>query len=156
MNALSHLTVLPTTAAERRNFAEQAVQEILDGSRDPIEIAILLSSLEKLIGDIRKNSRVQNFMLDELDKHQSGKTSLNGIEVSLTERKKYDFTKCEDIEWENMDAQIKTLTERKKERETFLKYIPANGTADPETGAMIYPPVVTSSNVITVTERRSK
>lgn len=156
MNALSYLTVLPVTAAERRNFAEQAVNEILAGDRDPVQIAILLSSLEKLIADIRKNSRVQNYMLDELNKYQSGKASREGVEVSLIERKKYDFTKCEDVEWENLDAQIRSLTERKKQRETFLKYIPTQGTADPETGAMIYPPAVTLSNVITVTERRSK
>lgn len=156
MNALSHLTVLPVTAAERRNFAEQAVQEILDGSRDPIEIAILLSSLEKLAGDIRKNSRVQNFMIEALNKHQSSKATLNGIEVSLTERKKYDFTRCEDVEWENLDAQIRNLSEIKKGRETFLKYVPPSGTVDLNTGSIIYPPAYESSEVVTVTERRLK
>jgi len=155
MNALSHLTVLPTTASERRTFAEMAVNEMI-AERHPLEMAVMLSSLEKLVSDIRKNARVQNWLANELNKHQSGRAEVNGVNVELTERKKYDFATCQDVEWEQLDAQIQALTEAKKRREIFLRYIQSGGVVDPVTGAMIYPPHVEVSNVITVTERRAK
>ena len=155
MNALSHLTVLPTTANERRTFAEMAVNEMI-AERNPLEMAVMLSSLEKLIADMRKNARVQNWLSNELNKYQSGRAEFNGVTVEVVERKKYDFSTCQDVEWEQLDAQIQTLTEQRKRREVFLKYIQPGGVVDPLTGAMIYPPQVEFSNVITVTERRAK
>ena len=155
MNALQHLSVLPTTAAERANFAEQAVLEIISGERSPLESQIMLTSLEKLIEMIRKEGRVQDAIKSELYRWPKQTATFAGVEITLKERRTFEFEHCQDVEWEQLDSQIKTLTEKKKAREAFLKNLPAP-MIDPETGAVINPPLVWTSEIPTVTERRGR
>lgn len=57
---------------------------------------------------------------------------------------KYDFTHCMDNQWLELYTQVKLLTEKLKERETFLKTISKEITiVDPDSGEVItlYPPV---------------
>jgi hypothetical protein len=155
MNALQHLTVLPTTAAERANFAEQAVLEIISGERSPLEAQVMLTSLEKLIELIRKDKRVQDALISELIKWPNRTASVKGADITLKERRTFDFNHCQDTVWEQLDSQIKVLTERKKEREAFLKAMTAP-VGNIQTGEIINPPLVWVSEIPTVTERRSK
>ena len=153
--AISYLSVLPTTAAERATFVARAIDEIASGERNPLEIQVILTSMEKLVAEIRKSDRVRETVLLEIHRWPAGKATINGIEISTQDRRTYDFTHCQDVEWERLDSEIKALTERKKERELFLKSLPAP-MVDPETSVLIQPPLWYDDEIIKVKERRSK
>lgn len=66
--------------------------------------------------------------------------SLHGVE--LTEKMtgvSYDFTNCDDEEWNTLTEQINSLTEKRKEREKFLKTI--TKPIFDENGVQINPPI---------------
>lgn len=151
--AISYLTALPTTRQERNAFVEKAIAEVLSGERSPLELQIVLTSIEKMVEAIRKDHRIQDYVLSELYKYPKQEAEIKGVKVQIATKGSYDYHHCHDIEWEHLDSTIKILTERKKEREEFLKHMTAP-VADPETGEIINPPIVRHSEIITVTERR--
>ena len=155
MNALSHLTILPTTAEERRSFVQQAVSEVLNGDRNPVEAHILLNSLEKLVAEIKKHEAFKEAVIKELTKYGQKAVQWGQVEIQLTERKSYDYAACADSEWERLDAEIKALTERKKAREAMLQNL-SEPVGNLETGEYIYPAAFTVAEVVTVKERRAK
>ena len=67
---------------------------------------------------------------------------------------KYDFSKCEDVIWNDIDKKMQMLTERKKEREAFLKSLKERFTyVDESTGEIItlYPPQKKSTTTYAIT-----
>ncbi len=153
--ALAQLTVLPATKAERAHFISKVIDELQYGARNPIEAHVMVNNVQKLITELTKAEAYKEAITLELMKYDRNKTGYGDFEISLTERKSYDFETCEDSEWERLDAEIKSLNVLKKERENFLKNI-QEPVGNIETGEVIHPPAYTSSEVITVKERRAK
>jgi hypothetical protein len=153
MNALQTLTVLPLTADERRNFVNQAIDEITSGDRNPIEAHLLLNSLEKLVAEIKKAEPVKEAVIRELTKYGQKTVDFGRFEIQLSERKSYDYQQCSDSEWEMMDAEIRTLTEKKKAREAMLQNL-VEPVGNIETGEYIYPASFTTTEIITVKEKK--
>jgi hypothetical protein len=153
MNALSHLQVLPMTIEERLAFINQAVDEITSGERNPIETYILLNSVEELATKIRRHPAVKEATIRELTKYGQRTVDFGRFEVQIQERKQYDFSQCCDSEWEELDAQIMTLTEKRKEREAMLKNL-TEPVGNIETGEYIYPATYIEQEVITIKQRK--
>jgi hypothetical protein len=154
-HALSTLTVLPATKAERAHFISKVIDEVQSGARNPIEAYVLLNNLKTLAAELAKNEDFKEAVISTLMHYDGNKTGFGDFDISLTERKSFDFETCEDSEWERLDAEIKSLNVLKKERESFLKTI-KQPVGNIETGEVIHPPAYTSSEVITVKERRVK
>ncbi|NCD10805.1 MAG: hypothetical protein EOL98_15605 [Negativicutes bacterium] len=150
--AISYLTVLPTTREERNSFVKNAITEVLSGERSPLELQIMLTSIEKMVEAIRKDQRIQDYVLSELYKYPGQRALIKGVEVQIMTKSNYDYHHCQDMEWERLDSEIKVLTERKKEREAFLKHMTAP-VADPETGEIINPPLNYKSEFVKITEK---
>ncbi|MDD2285832.1 MAG: hypothetical protein PHU98_06270 [Mariniphaga sp.] len=147
--AISTLSQLPLTKEQQKSFSQKLTEEIISGEVDPIKAEILLKSLEETIKSVRGNIEIKRIVVDEVERN-GNKVEMYGAEVSVSSRKTYMFESSEDSEWEQLDSQIKSLTERKKARETFLKAIPGTGTVDPNTGEIINAPTYTAAPVITV------
>jgi hypothetical protein len=154
-HALSTLTVLPATKKERAHFISKVIDEVQSGARNPIEAYVLLNNLKTLAAELSKSDEFKEAVIRTMMYYDQYKTGFGNFEISLSERKSYEFETCEDSEWERLDAEIKSLNVLKKERENFLKTI-KQPIGNIETGEVIHPPAYTSTEVITVKERRVK
>lgn len=139
MNAISTLTSLPTTPAERRQFIEIAKQEIVEGRYKITEVFPVLKSINTLVDELTKDPEFR----DMLSAAINGKYEINGMEISEQTVRKYNCAECHDSTYNDLLEQQNKLKEKIKAREEFLKSIPATGIVIPETGEMIYPPVAT-------------
>jgi hypothetical protein len=147
--AISTLSQLPLTKEQQKSFSQKLTEEIISGEVDPIKAEILLKSLEETIKAVRNNTEIKRIVVDEIERNGNN-IEMFGAKVSVSSRKTYSFESSGDSEWEQLDSQIKSLTERKNARETFLKAIPGTGTVDPVTGEIINATTYTTAPVITV------
>ena len=146
MNALSTLTALPTTPAERRSFIEMAKDEIINGKYKIVDIYPQLKAIEKLIEEMTKDIEFRDMLSSAI----CGKMEVNGLEISEQTVKKYNYAECHDSEWMQLQTKANELKEKIKKREEFLKNVPTNGVILEDTGEMIYPPMPTFETRFTV------
>lgn len=149
-NALSTITAMPATKEQIHTFVQKAKGEILSGTYDPLEIEIYLKAMEETIKAIRSDREVRDYVLSEAEKY--GKSfEYKGAKVNIREAGvRYDFSACGDPVHDKLTSEVKDLTEQKKAREKLLKALTGE-MADPESGAVINPPVKTSSTTIAIT-----
>ena len=151
-SVISYLTVLPESKEQRQQFIEMAESEILSGNRNPLEFEIALKSLEELIKEIRKLETVKRAVLNEADKYHEKTFDFRGYKITKTSRSTYDFSTCNDYQWNELKQKEEAIKETIKQRETFLKSI--TNKFDPvvnsETGEIIYPPALTIKDFLTI------
>jgi hypothetical protein len=144
--ASSALSILPKTAKEIKSFGLKLVDEINNGTINPLELARYKKSLEVLFEAIKEPLR--DASLEEAAKYGSKEFDFLGAIYKTAEYgTKYDYEATGDPVW-------KDLNEKKKDRENFLKSLKEKHTyVDEETGDVItiYPPVKTSTTSVSVT-----
>lgn len=140
MEAVSVINLLPSNKIEVEDFFLKVKNNVLESGSNPFQFAVQVKAFEVLIDRLRKDNDIQDWIIEEaLKEGKSFEFLGNKIEVREA-GVKYDYSSCEDAEWEELDAQIKELSEKKKQRESFLKVIPLDGTVNPSSGELIYPP----------------
>jgi hypothetical protein len=139
MNAISTLTSLPTTPAERRQFIEMAKTEIVEGRYKITEVFPVLKSINTLVDELTKDQEFR----DMLSQAINGRHEANGLEISEQTVRRYNCAECHDSVYNDLLTQMNSLKEQIKTREEFLRSIPASGMVNPDTGEMLYPPVAT-------------
>lgn len=156
----NQLTVLETfevglTKSEIKSLANQTVLNILEVG-NPLLIAEAISAMEAFVKEVKDNPEFKSYVRDEVEKYTKGFTSPSGAKIELAEvGTKYDYSQCGDVEWEMMDAEMKSLKEKISEREKFLKNLPGAGIEqlNKETGEVttIYPPSKSSTSSYKIT-----
>lgn len=149
------LSVFETTKEERKEITEQYISKLLDGEIDPIHVHLQIKHMEAFIKSITTDERYKDLVLSEADKYGKSFDRFNaGFAIKET-GVKYDFSGCGDSEWERLNSELEAAKERLKEREKFLKTIPAKGmeVLNNETGEVdeLFPPTKTSTTIVTVT-----
>lgn len=147
--AISQFSNLPQTKKEREMFVQLVVNEILSGSRDPLEVEIYLKNIEETINEIRKNSEVKQLLISEASKYNSKTFDFNGSKITISKRSTYDYSTCNSSEWSELDSQIKELKEKQKVIEKQLS-IMTKSIVDAETGELINPPVKSTTEFLTI------
>jgi len=152
MEIISYRT---STKQDRQELANLLLQRIYQGIENPLQVHVKLKELEDLIKQIMSNKDYKDMLLTEGSKHGKSFT-FAGNECKVMETGvKYDYSVCNDPDWNQLDADINNLKEKQKERETFLKTIRPCGLNifDEETGETyeLNPPVKTSSTTISIT-----
>lgn len=150
MNALSTITAMPSNKDEIQRFVSKAKTEILSGTYDPLEIEVYLKAMEETIKAIRSDTEVRDYVLSEADKY--GKAfEYKGAKINIREGGvRYDFSVCNDPVHQSLKEDVNKATASLKEREKMLKAL-SSDMADPETGAVISPPVKKSTTTIAIT-----
>lgn len=142
--ALSTINILPSNKKELQKFFKSAKAELISGSlKDPLKIKVQLTYMKKLAELLLEDDDIDHVFLNEFLLYEAEKIiEINGAKLMQGEvGVKYDYPKCGDPVWDDLDKAIKELTEKKKEREKFLQNIPYdNGIVDPETGVFITRP----------------
>lgn len=132
-----------------KNDIPEIVSNLVDNvleNGNPLEVAEKIKVMEEIIEGVKKDKRYKDYALDEIAKYgKEGYVSPNGVKIEqMTAGGKYDFSKCEDIVWQELNFKLQSITEQLKAREAFLKTLPPFGlvVTDQETGETntIYPP----------------
>ena len=117
MNTLSILNLMPSTKSEVSKFIGLLTNEIL-GS-DPLNAAIQISALEKIVKTLRADPEIREMIVEELEKY-NGKVVFQGNEIERAETgTKYDFQG--DHVLQDLDQQMLSIKNSIKERQSILK-----------------------------------
>jgi len=133
--AISQFSVLPLTKSERESFVNQAVNEILSGDVDPLQIDAILKAAEDTIKEIRTNNRVKMAVQKEADKYPEKSFEFGNFTITKSSRKTYDWKNYKsDKTLNDLNAEMKKLKLVIEARQmTILSGI------DPATGEVFAP-----------------
>lgn len=149
--AIAQFTYLPANKTERELFVLKAVDEIMSGVRNPLEVEVILKNVEETINAIRKHPEVKEAIQIEAEKYHEKTFKAYGCSITKTSRTTYDFSNCNDSVYNDLKEQETKAKEALKERETLLKAIkPGSSFANPETGEEIFPPATSTTEFLTI------
>jgi hypothetical protein len=124
------LSLLDTTKEQRASFVADLIDKLQDGLADPVKVHLQVKKMEDLLNQIKENQDYKNLVMEEAVKY--GKTfELYGALFEIKNGAgKYDYS---------ADAEIAELQKKIKDRQEFLKGIPAKGleVVDKKTGEII-------------------
>lgn len=150
MNAISTLTVLPRTKTEIKDYIDLVKSDILSGYVNPLESAAMLKSLEDIVKALRADEEIKGYILEEADKHQEKTVEEFGCKFQKRETPRYDYSVCDDSEYNRLADKLNYAKEQVKARENYLKSL-KEPTINEDTGEVINPPVKTSTTSVSVT-----
>ncbi len=147
MTTLSVINLLPSTKESIELFVYKIVNEVKNGNVNALEILAQLKKFEKASDQI--STQIKENALTEHAKYSEKQVALYGCKIERGENgTKYDYSACGDPEWNELDEEIKKLSEKKKSREAFLKNVSKPmAFTDEHTGGetvLINPPIKTS------------
>ena len=131
--------LLQSNKADLTAIVSEAVQRVGDGWTDATDALIYAKKGEYVFKSI-----IDGIKSKAVIPAERGYTKFN---AELTEKMtgvKYDYTNCNDTEWNSLSAQLEAIKEQMKVRETFLKTVTKPMTiVDEETGEtnQIQPPI---------------
>lgn len=121
-NPLSMLRLMPSKTKEVATFAYGIIKAVREGNADPLEVLVMLRSLEHVSELVREE--IEDNILKEAEKYSEKVIERYGAKIEKAELStRYLYNTAGDAQWEELDAQINSLQERKKEREEFLRAI---------------------------------
>ena len=147
------LSLFETTKAERSTFTANVLERIEEGQADPIRVHLQLKAMEEIVKTLNTNERYKELLLDAAQK--SGKKFIAfNAEFSIKEMgTKYDYSQCGDTDLLAMLQSIETINAAVKERQEYLKKIPAAGVQQIDANGEVitlYPPTKTSTTTVAV------
>jgi hypothetical protein len=141
MNAIAELRRMPETKSQRETFVNACVDEILSGNQNPLEIEIILKNMEETIKAIRKDERVKDAIMKEINDFSEKSFTFGNVLFTKKASTTYDYK--HDGEWCRLNEKI-------KEREALLKTI-KEPLADANTGELIQPAIKKSTDTYSIT-----
>jgi hypothetical protein len=150
--AIGTLRLMPAKTDEIVRFSRQLVQSVKDGNTNPLELLVMLRSLEAVSEMVRED--IEENILKEADKYSEKVIEQYGARIEKKDvGVKYAYASSQDVQWEQLDSQIAGLSLRKRQREEFLRALKEPMTVvDEETGEVtkIHPPYRTSKQGVAV------
>jgi hypothetical protein len=129
------------------------LNDIDEGFMHPLQVAAQFKFVEDVINNVKEELRQR--VIAEQTKYGKERMTFHGATFDIKEAGiKYDFSHCEDAIWNDIDKKMQMLTERRKEREAFLKTLKERFTyVDESTGEIItiYPPQKKSTTTYAIT-----
>lgn len=150
MNALAAIKLLPQTKAQITNFVRIAKEEILSGDYNPLEVDLRFKAIEEIIKTIRGDDEIKEMVILEAEKYPEKTVKVFGCEVQKRSSSTYNFKYCNDSKLEELQAIADQANKNLKDRQDLLKVIKPNELANPETGEMIQPPLISTKVVLAV------
>ena len=142
------------TKAEIRKIAANSANELTENGRI-IEVAEMISKMEYFIKELKSNPDYIEYLQYEVAKYGKETTTATGTKIELAEvGVKYDYTFCEDDDYNELVVKQIALEEQIKERQKFLKSIPVAGIEIVDTDGVlkrIYPPSKHSTSSVKIT-----
>ncbi len=134
------------------DHAKDIISHVEKGNVTALDAATNLAYIAEVCKQAREG--IKEYAYDETGKWNGlERVEVNGATVSRMNSVKYDYSNCNDVEWNEYQRQMEVLKEKISQRETFLKTLHNTLTiADEETGEMITlnPPVKQSEPTIKI------
>ena len=140
---------MPQNKYERAEFVKGVKDQILSGEYNPLYIEAILKGIEETIKMLRQDPEIRAQVMSEAAKYEKTFKCYNA-EFTVSNRKTFDFSTCNDSQWNTYAELEQRNAYFRKDREKFLKSIPETGHVDPNTGELIYPPAYTQTEVLTI------
>jgi hypothetical protein len=165
MTTTSVLSIFNTTRAQRESFVADVVNQLETGNNDPLLVHYQIKCVEKILDlltntDPAKNktchqlaARYKKLVVEAAEKYGNKKFQFNGAEVGVGETGvKYDWGVCGDPQVDELLRQEAEVKEKLKERQEFLKALPAKGQEIREGDELItvYPPAKSSTTSVII------
>lgn len=130
-------------------LSNNIIESVRDGSVNTIEAAVKLKFIVDAL-TVAKTG-ILSEVRDELNKYTKGeKVTAFGAELTAKETgTKYDYSNCNDSEWNELNQQLNEIKEKMKPREAFLKSLQKKTIITiEETGETfeVFPPLKTSTS----------
>jgi hypothetical protein len=141
------------TKSQLKIIAEDSVERLTESGK-LIESIETFAKIEWLIKEIKSNHDYIYLLRDEVSKHGKQVVTSYGTKVELAEvGTKYDYTNCGDAKLIELTQQMELLENEIKERQMWLKSIPASGIdiLIEDEVCRVYPPSKSSTSSIKTT-----
>jgi hypothetical protein len=124
-------------SASIQEISNNFINPIINGDIQIEKGILILRAIKKAIEDAEE--KLYDDVVDAVSKYGKEGASINGAKITIKEvGVKYDFDNCQDVIWNDLTSAIKELTDKRKEREAFLKTLTKMFTyVDDETGEII-------------------
>jgi hypothetical protein len=148
LSVTNTLALFETTKSERETFALRMVQEIKEGNIDPLKVHMQVKSTEHLLDMLKDNPEYRALLLEQAEKNGK-KFEMYNSEFQVKEAgTKWDYSKCDDAVYTELEKELAGIQSKIKERQKFLQTIPESGIADPVNGNMIYRASKSSTTIV--------
>lgn len=158
ISATSILSLLQTNKEQRQSFVASVMNEIREGSKSPLDIHLQIKCMEDLAAQLKDDTDYKKYLLEETAKICGGakSTEYHNAKFEIKEvGTKYDFSNCNDNDYNRLAWEADTASKAMKDRADFLKKIPPAGIniVDTQSGEMVtvYPPSKSSTTSVAVT-----
>lgn len=122
ISALGILDLFSTSRTGVDIFSDQLIAGVKEGEINPLKVRVWSKTMETIID--RVNKETMENQLNEAAKYAEAKFSFSGAEITKADvRTEYDYTACNDPEYNRMLTILEAAKEQLKEREAFLKAI---------------------------------
>jgi hypothetical protein len=138
-------------------FINTGISEVIEGEINPIEAITILKRLETIIEEIKSDKMVHSIIEDEVLKYgKEEKPIAMGYEVTLANRRTYNFSNCGDEYLNEMKAKESQLKYTIKNREKFLQSLTQKVFDSENGGFEINPPEVKHSTFFTLKKQQEE
>jgi hypothetical protein len=121
-NPMSMLRLMPSRVKEVATFAKGIITSVRNGDANALEALVMMRALQLLSKEVIE--QIEENILNEANRYNEKSIEMYGARIDKGDVKtEYLYETSGDSQWEELDADIKRLTERKKEREEFLRAI---------------------------------
>jgi hypothetical protein len=135
-------------------IAANCTNELLENGRI-IETHEFITKMEFFIKQLKENPEYFNYLSSEIAKYGNHHTTSTGTRIEMAEvGVKYDYTFCNDDDYNEMVVMQMGLDEQIKERQKFLKSLPSSGIEIVDSEGVlkrIYPPAKSSTSSVKTT-----
>jgi len=150
------LSLFDITKEQQQSFCHDLIERIKEGNAYALKVHLQIKSMSDIIKQITDDAGYKKIVLSDAESY--GKKSfdfLNGkFEIKET-GVKYDYSQCNDPVLIDLEFRANELNEQVKQRQAFLKSVPASGVSIliEETGesVTVYPPSKSSTTSVAVT-----
>ncbi len=137
---------MPSRKGEIKQFSEAIIASVMDGDSDPLDMAMKLNAIEKIIKEVKENVDFRAAVLDHADMWTEKTFGHKGAEFTKTQSAKYDYT--HDPVWNKINTEKTEVSTRMKARETTLKSLREPADID---GVQCFPPSKESTSIVKIT-----
>jgi hypothetical protein len=150
-SAISIFRKLPETKSQVEQYGRLIKSAVLNGEVDPLLFWQQVTALEKLIENIKSDLLVKDVVLEEAEKYGKSFAKYSAKFQIKEMGTRFDFTNCQDVEWEQLTADINRLKSKIKQREELLKTINADVEIYGADGIRLEPAIKKSTTGISIT-----
>lgn len=133
--------LMAQTSTQIDVFSDQVIQSVKEGEANPIKIQLTIKAMEKAFERILKE--IKENVLTAAEKYPGNEFEFEGNKIQkCSVRTDYDFSVCNDPDWNQFKASETQAADRRKEREATLKTLqkPLNAISDDGESIIINPP----------------